>query len=193
MPRPKEYDRTTVVRAARDVFWERGYEATSLSDLEAHTGLNRSSLYQEFGSKRGLFGEALRSYVTEVAEPRLAVLRDKTGAAAVVAYLTQLAATLRAMPGRARRGCLMVNSIAELAGHDEGVDTAANAYAARIAQALGDALRGAADTGAIARDTVKPRIRLLTGVVVAVLLTARMDVEQAAELAEAAADEVHRW
>jgi len=53
--RPKGYDRRAVLVVARDLFWEKGYEATSISDLERHTGLNRSSLYQEFGSKRDLF------------------------------------------------------------------------------------------------------------------------------------------
>ena len=47
MGRPKGYDRDDVVVAARDLFWERGYEATSISDLEQRTGLNRSSLYQK--------------------------------------------------------------------------------------------------------------------------------------------------
>ena len=54
MGRPKGYDRETVLLAARDLFWEQGYERTSIADLEERTGLNRSSLYTEFGSKRQL-------------------------------------------------------------------------------------------------------------------------------------------
>jgi TetR/AcrR family transcriptional regulator, transcriptional repressor for nem operon len=56
--RPKGYDRALALLAARDLFWEQGYERTSIADLEARTGLNRSSLYQEFGSKRQLFESA---------------------------------------------------------------------------------------------------------------------------------------
>src|ERR1700757_4861162 len=59
MARPKSYERDTVLIAARDVFWERGYEATSIAALEERTGLSRSSLYEEFGSKRDLFQAAL--------------------------------------------------------------------------------------------------------------------------------------
>ena len=59
MGRHKQFDDTVVVRAARDVFWQRGYASTSLADLEAATGLSRSSMYQTYGSKRGLFDRAL--------------------------------------------------------------------------------------------------------------------------------------
>jgi hypothetical protein len=45
MGRPKGYDRETILVAARDLFWEQGYERTSIADLEERTGLNRSSLY----------------------------------------------------------------------------------------------------------------------------------------------------
>lgn len=66
MARPRGYDRETVLAAARDLFWERGYDATSITDLEQCTGLNRSSLYQEFGSKDGLFEAALACYADQV-------------------------------------------------------------------------------------------------------------------------------
>src|ERR1044072_8167623 len=163
MPRPKAYDRAHVVRAARDLFWERGYEATSLADLERVTGLNRSSLYQEFGSKHGLFVEALRNYVREIAEPRLAGMRGPGG---VVDYFTSLAADLRRGGGR---GCLMVNSITELGGLDPDVDVLAAGYRSRITDALAGALRGVPDAGL--------KASVLTGLVLGILVTARLDVE----------------
>ncbi len=52
MPRVQEFDTDTVVARARDLFWDKGFEATSVPDLERVTGLNRSSLYNAFGSKR---------------------------------------------------------------------------------------------------------------------------------------------
>ena len=59
------------MRAARTVFWEHGFEAASLPALERATGLNRSSIYHGFGSKRGLFDAAVASYLDEVVRPRL--------------------------------------------------------------------------------------------------------------------------
>src|SRR5262245_52431894 len=87
MARPKGYDREAVLRAARDLFWERGYEATSVADLEARTGLNRSSLYQEFGSKHGLFEAALECYADQVIARLLADLRQADAGLATVAAL----------------------------------------------------------------------------------------------------------
>ena len=66
MARPKGYDRDAVLTAARDLFWEQGYEAVSVADLEQRTGLNRSGIYQEFGSKHGLFAAALDCYADRV-------------------------------------------------------------------------------------------------------------------------------
>ena len=55
MGRTATFDRADAVRAARGIFWDRGYEATSIPDLEQATELRRSSLYHTFGSKKELF------------------------------------------------------------------------------------------------------------------------------------------
>ncbi|MFZ1177532.1 MAG: helix-turn-helix domain-containing protein [Mycobacterium sp.] len=72
MAKPREFDYDEVVRAARDVFWERGYVATSLSQLLAATGLSKSTLYQAFGSRRTLFAVAVENYLAEVMSPLIA-------------------------------------------------------------------------------------------------------------------------
>ena len=67
MPRPREFDESDVVAAARDEFWSRGYAATSVDDLTAVTGLGKGSLYGAFGDKHGLFLRALDDYIGTVA------------------------------------------------------------------------------------------------------------------------------
>ena len=57
--RPREFDEDAVLTAAMDAFWRQGYEATSLSDLCACTGLHKGSLYQAFGGKHELFMKSL--------------------------------------------------------------------------------------------------------------------------------------
>lgn len=69
MARTREFDDETAVRAARELFWERGYVSTSLADLQAATRLSRSSMYATYGSKRGLFERAALSYLAEVIDP----------------------------------------------------------------------------------------------------------------------------
>ena len=61
MGRPRGFDERDVVDSAVGLFVRLGYEATSVDDLVAATGLHRGSLYKAFGSKRGLFVTALRS------------------------------------------------------------------------------------------------------------------------------------
>src|ERR1700756_3144866 len=74
--RPRGYELGAVVEAAGDLFWERGYEMTSIGDLEKKTGLDRSSLYHAFGNKHALFEAALRCYVEDNIEARLGAMRQ---------------------------------------------------------------------------------------------------------------------
>ena len=64
MPRPRTFDESDVIAAARDEFWSRGYGATSVEDLTAATGLGKGSLYGAFGDKHALFIRALDDYIT---------------------------------------------------------------------------------------------------------------------------------
>lgn len=75
MARPREYDRDEVVDAAMRVFGTRGYAGSSVSDLQAATGLCRASLYGTFGDKEGLLRAALASY-TERFAVQLGLARD---------------------------------------------------------------------------------------------------------------------
>jgi len=65
--RPPSYDRDVALRAIRDVFWDRGFSATSLDDIAASTGMNRPSLYGAFGDKREMYLAALRLFSAESA------------------------------------------------------------------------------------------------------------------------------
>ncbi len=62
--RPRSFDRDLALEAAMRVFWQKGYEGASLTDLTAAMGINRPSLYAAFGDKAGLFREAVARYGT---------------------------------------------------------------------------------------------------------------------------------
>ena len=113
--RPKGYDRDTALLAARDLFWEQGYERTSIGDLEARTGLNRSSLYQEFGSKRQLFEAALECYADRVIANLLAGLGSDRAAGldSVSGLFRHLGELFRCDTAVSARGCVIVNAIAD--------------------------------------------------------------------------------
>ncbi|KUI34672.1 TetR family transcriptional regulator [Mycobacterium sp. IS-1496] len=61
--RPREFDPDQVEDAAMRLFWERGFDGVSISDVTAATGVNRRSIYAEFGSKENLFTRAFRRYL----------------------------------------------------------------------------------------------------------------------------------
>jgi TetR/AcrR family transcriptional repressor of nem operon len=141
MGRRRRYEPRDVITAARDLFWERGYELTSVSDVERRTGLNRSSLYQAFGSKRGLFDAALDRYLEEITGELFSVLRNAGGGpTAVVHFFRRLASSFRADPERAGRGCLLLNTIAELGGRDPDLTRVAAAHRDRLRETFAAAL-----------------------------------------------------
>ncbi|MEW1748962.1 TetR/AcrR family transcriptional regulator [Streptomyces angustmyceticus] len=70
--RPRAFDRDRAILDAARLFWRRGYSGTSTRDLTAALGLSTSSLYAAFGSKAGLFEEAVRTY----AEPYREIYRQ---------------------------------------------------------------------------------------------------------------------
>jgi TetR/AcrR family transcriptional regulator, transcriptional repressor for nem operon len=69
MPRPKSFDPDTVLAKAMGVFWEKGYDAASITDLTNAMGINRFSLYDTFGDKHHLYLKALDSYSKSFVEP----------------------------------------------------------------------------------------------------------------------------
>ena len=93
MGRNRTFDTQEAVRAARSVFWSNGFGGASLPDLEQATGLNRSSLYHAFGSKRGLFDAAVDSYLEEVIRPRLRILTEAPGNGASIGGLKVISET----------------------------------------------------------------------------------------------------
>lgn len=194
MGRPRTYDTSAVVEAARDLFWEQGYEVTSVSDLEDRTGLGRSSLYQAFGSKHELFEVALRRYVQVEIEGMLSGLRQAgAGLEAIKGFFAGRARAFREDPSRTPRGCLMVNSIAELATRDPGVGREAAAHWERLHQAFAAALTEAAARGELNPKDGGRRARLLASATMGVFLTARIDPVEAADVCDAVAAEVASW
>lgn len=127
------------------LFRERGFESTSIRDLEAATRLKAASLYQAFGSKAGLFEASLARYQRDVVERRAAEhLRPELGLAGVRSFFTSTYAT----EPHPAHGCLVTNSAVEYATIDQrarrrvhdGLDTIREALAGqlRAARAAGE-------------------------------------------------------
>jgi TetR/AcrR family transcriptional regulator, transcriptional repressor for nem operon len=195
MGRRRAFDTDSVVNAARQLFWERGYELTSIGDLETRTGLDRSSLYNAFGSKQALFEAALRSYLSEAIDTRLHGLRQPDASLdTVIAFFDGMAATFRGDPQRAVFGCLMVNALGEH-GADGGATQSelARAYRDSFRQAFRNALGQAAARGEIGLEQVEARSKLLAATVMGLFVSARIDPFDAADVCDSVAAEVAGW
>jgi AcrR family transcriptional regulator len=149
MPRPRTFDESDVVAAARDEFWSRGYAATSIDDLTSATGLGKGSLYGAFGDKHGLFMRALDDYIgTALARVR-ASLRDPRYSAydRLVRHIRGQVKDIAA--DKSRRGCMMAKSAAELSATDDAVERAVEHAYEAWASELADCIKQAQRDGAI--------------------------------------------
>jgi TetR/AcrR family transcriptional regulator, transcriptional repressor for nem operon len=118
MARPKQFDPEIAVDQAMEVFWRKGYGATTPQDLVDEIGIGKGSLYNAFGSKRELFERALRRYRDSQAVALVEMLeRPGPVKGRLRKALTALAEMDLADPDR--RGCMAVNTAAELAGVDK--------------------------------------------------------------------------
>ncbi|MGW9124984.1 TetR/AcrR family transcriptional regulator [Paenibacillus chitinolyticus] len=118
MGRIREFDEDQVLDAAMQLFWEKGYEATSLSDLTSRMGIQRPSIYSAFGGKKELFEAALRKYTMT----RASLIRAKLQSNPSVkeGFRTFFEDVIvEEYAENPRKGCFCINTMVELAPHDE--------------------------------------------------------------------------
>ena len=141
-PTPKQFEEDQALEYAMELFWEKGYEATSIQNLVDHMGINRFSIYENFGSKHELFLSACERYKKIMEERRIRRLREgEAGIEAIRAFFHE---AIRAMaePGGAK-GCLMTNSIVELATHDTALKKTGTEFLLMLEDAFHEALKRA--------------------------------------------------
>lgn len=175
--RPREFDPDLALDAAMRVFWERGYEATSMSDLVTATGLNRASLYAAFGDKEALFLSVLTRYgETFTARPISALAEFDDPFDAVSHFLSRTAEHLT--DARLPRGCLFANAIAEGGGSSDLIGRAVADGAARLETALYEVLRAGQSRGRLARDAdARALARFYAGVAQGMALIAKVSAD----------------
>jgi TetR/AcrR family transcriptional repressor of nem operon len=118
--RTKEFDPDVALRRAMDLFWQQGYEATSMAQLTERLGIGRASLYATFGDKRRLYMQALDRWITS-RDPNPIELLSRPGPA-LPAVRTLVDAYLQeSIDDEQRRGCMVVNSATELCPGDRAV------------------------------------------------------------------------
>ncbi len=152
MARPREFDRDLALLKARDAFWSRGYEGTSMADLVSALGLASARIYAAFGSKEDLFREAVALYeAREGGFVERALAEEPTALAAAARIFTDAIDTYT-RPGKAW-GCMVVSAAANCAAENEKI---ANWLADRRraqTEAITGRLERAVRDGEFSRDT----------------------------------------
>lgn len=151
-PRLKAFDPDEALGAAMDLFWERGYEATSMKDLVDHMQINRFSIYDTFGGKHQLFMAACEKYHRWVDEIRRECIDDApSGLEGIHCFFDRCIEIISDPEGR--RGCLVVNSAMERAMQDPELERFAQEAIGETEKALYRGLERAQVEGQLDPET----------------------------------------
>lgn len=118
MARLREFDEEKTLDAAMQLFWEKGYAATSLSELTAKMEIQKPSLYSAFGDKEGLFEAALRRYTNlHAANIRTKLQNEQSVKGAIRTFFENMVE--EEYKKEFSKGCFCINTMVELAPHNE--------------------------------------------------------------------------
>lgn len=151
MARPRNFEPDAAIDRALDVFWSKGYEATSLDDLCAATGLSRSSFYAAFGSKKNMLLQTVTRYSEQRTPNLTAMLTQDIPVRDAFAGLAQQFID-QIVAGSGRRGCFLGNCAAELPRSERAALTKVRDGLAGTEAAFHDALLRGQKRGELAPD-----------------------------------------
>lgn len=141
------------VTCIRDLFWERGYDKTSMEELVRATGQNRYALYTKYGNKRDLLLLSMESYVAAYRREFMALISDET--LSPLGKLDGIFGLIHRRMTERANGCLMCNVSSEVAPFDETVSAACETYHQELMTVLTHMFDLAAAAGEL-RDGLSP-------------------------------------
>ena len=139
MGRPREFDEDEALAKILDVFWAKGFEGTSMSDLETATGLRKGSLYAAFGDKRAMYLKALALYGRTTIDEAVRVLTGIDAPERRIGKFLQSAIDAVAVEND-RRGCFLCNASIDQAALDPETQRSVNGNFERLRRVLEEAL-----------------------------------------------------
>lgn len=146
MVRRKEYVREEVLEKAVQLFWRKGYKASSMTDIVRATGLNTASMYKEFGDKDGLFEEALEYYRQYIVAPRFQALAEQQNINGILSFLKNV---MQGAASQEYKGCLIMNHLAQKSSISPETAEIVSKFGAYLESSLEAALRTAQKNGEI--------------------------------------------
>ncbi len=151
MGRPYEFDIEETLGKAMELFWQKGYHATSVEELVQTMGINRGSIYNTYGDKHSLFLKALDHYGKNETSRMLKTLYDGPSPTRnIINFFTRLKTTNNQWN---EKGCLICNTAVELAPHDPKARELVSRFLERIRAAFHETLENAVEMGEIEPGT----------------------------------------
>lgn len=121
MARTKSFNESEVLEKALNLFWTKGFNATSIQDLVDHLGINRASLYDTWGDKQNLYMESLKLYRKGTSSWLLSLVRSNKPAKQIIQEFLNYAIE-DSIADKEQKGCFLVNSTTELANQDQSIN-----------------------------------------------------------------------
>ena len=122
MPKTKQFDQKEILDKATELFWKRGYHATSIQDLVNHLGISRSSIYDTYGGKKALYNQALNAYRTSSTAGVSTFLQNQTN---VKTGLRELffSGIQSSLTDPDNKGCFVINTTTEMLPGDPEIQS----------------------------------------------------------------------
>jgi len=173
MARPREFDEATVLDAAIQCFWAKGFEATSMRDLIDRMGITGASVYNAFGDKRALYRRALAQYLESSFGERVTRLETTLPPRqAIEMFFVEIID--RSMSDSLHRGCMMVNSALEAFSDAPEAQDIIDDFLTRAEAFFHRCVQAGQNDGSISRSQPAPDLgRLLLGVLLGIRVLAR--------------------
>ncbi|MGV8842802.1 MAG: TetR/AcrR family transcriptional regulator [Pseudomonas sp.] len=162
MPRTARFDRQIALDRAVELFWSRGYYASSMKDIEKALDMRPGSLYATFGSKSGLFAEALQAYASRGADNFRQMVEESPGVIdGLKRYLRSFAGPCSSDAQAPAQACMLIKTLLEVNAEDTALLAQVEAMLATIERRFCEALEKAKAQGELRADVECPRLARL--------------------------------
>jgi len=180
MARKKEFDEDELLEKATNLFWRKGYNATSAQDLVDELKINRSSLYNTYSDKKTLFKKALKKYQEQQTQAVLDLLNNADDPEKAIQQVFD-DLVKESNEDTAAKGCFMVNTAVEIAGQDEEIGTLVHANNQSVEDALTIAIEKGQKMGQFStKNAARAYARFLFGSINALRVIARSGADKSA-------------
>ncbi|MDO6430049.1 TetR/AcrR family transcriptional regulator [Flavitalea sp. BT771] len=180
MARTKDFDESEVLAKAIELFWQKGYNGTSMQDLVDTLGISRSSLYDTFGDKHQLYLKALESYRQTQAAIRDQILSASVPAKVAIRQLLDLI-IFEMIRDKQHKGCFLINSAVETASHDKDTNAIICENDVQLENAFYEVIkRGQSNREISSKQNPRALARFLFNTIAGLRVTGKSAIDKAA-------------